>query len=135
MSVEHFTSDDASTWFQRLDQQIFLADVLSQDSGAAMSVGFGRYRKGEKNPWKMTYDEALIITSGVFTVEGPSGSVTAHAGEVIYLRAGTEVVYAADEDTELVYVTYPHWLAATESSAEARRLDDFHEVRTPENVV
>ncbi|MFK0251688.1 cupin [Amycolatopsis azurea] len=128
MSVEHFTSDDASTWFQRLDQRIFLADVLGRDSGAAMSVGFARYGKGEKNPWKMTYDEALVITSGVFTVEGPSGSVTARAGEVIYLRAGTELVYVADEDTELVYVTYPHWLAATENSEEARRLDDFHEV-------
>lgn len=127
MSVESYTSGDASTWFQRLDQQIFLADVLSQDSGAAMSVGFARYGKGEKNPWKMTYDEALIITSGAFTVEGPSGPVSARAGEVIYLRAGTEVVYVADEDTELVYVTYPHWLAATEGSAEARRLDDFHE--------
>ncbi|WP_409493670.1 cupin [Amycolatopsis sp. cmx-11-12] len=127
MSVEHFTSAGASTWFQRIDQQIFLADVLSEDSGAAMSVGFGRYRKGEKNPWKMTYDEALVITSGIFTVEGPSGSVTARAGEVIYLRAGTEVVYAAEEDAELVYVTYPHWLAATEASAEAHRLDDFHE--------
>ncbi|MEV6908629.1 cupin [Amycolatopsis sp. NPDC051071] len=127
MSVEHFTSADASTWFQRLDQQIFLADVLSDDSGAAMSVGFGRYRKGEKNPWKMTYDEALVITSGSFSVEGPSGSVTARAGEVIYLRAGTEVVYVAEEDAELVYVTYPHWLVATESSAEAHRLDDFHQ--------
>ncbi|RSM62354.1 cupin [Amycolatopsis sp. WAC 01376] len=127
MSVEHFTSADASTWFQRLDQQIFLADVLSQDSGAAMSVGFARYGKGEKNPWKMTYDEALVITSGTFTVEGPSGSVTAGAGEVIYLRAGTEVVYVADEDAELVYVTYPHWLTAAESSVEAHRLNDFHE--------
>ncbi|WET78708.1 cupin [Amycolatopsis sp. QT-25] len=127
MSVDHFTSDHASTWFQRLDQQIFLTDVLSHESGASMSVGFARYGKGEKNPWKMTYDEALVITSGTFTVEGPSGSVTAQAGEVIYLRSGTEVTYVADEDTELVYVTYPHWLEATESSVEAHRLDDFHE--------
>jgi len=127
MSVEQFASTDASTWFQRLDQQIFLADVISQDSGAAMSVGFGRYGKGEKNPWKMTYDEALVITSGAFTVEGPSGSVTARAGEVIYLRAGAEVVYVAEEDTELVYVTYPHWLPTTEASVEAHRLSDFHE--------
>ncbi len=127
MSVEHFTSSGASTWFQRLDQQIFLADVVDQDSGAAMSVGFGRYRRGEKNPWKVTYDEALVITSGAFTVEGPSGSVTARAGEVIYLRADTEVVYVAEGDTDLVYVTYPHWLATTEASAEAHRLNDFHE--------
>ncbi|MBB5853012.1 hypothetical protein ACFQ05_06925 [Amycolatopsis umgeniensis] len=37
------------------------------------------------------------------------------------------VITSGDEDTEPVYVTYPHWLAATESSVEAHRLDDFRE--------
>jgi ethanolamine utilization protein EutQ len=127
MSVERFTIDHPKTWFQRLDQQLFLADVLDATSDAAMSVGFARYGKGEANPWKMTYDEALVITKGEFTVHGPDGPVSAKAGEVIYLRAGTEVVYEANEAAELVYVTYPHWLAATENSAEAGRLSEFHE--------
>lgn len=126
MDVQKFTSDSATAWFQRLDQQIRLADVLDGDSGAAMTVGFARYGKGERNPWKMTYDEALIITKGRFTVEGPDGPVTAGVGEVIYLRAGAELVYSADEESELVYVTYPHWLAATEKSAEADRLKEWH---------
>ncbi|CAM3498314.1 cupin [Kibdelosporangium persicum] len=125
MTVQKFAIDAAQNWFQRLDQQIFLADVLDQGSGTAMSVGFARYGKGERNPWKMSYDEALIITKGRFTVEGPDGPVSANAGEVIYLRAGTELVYSADEDAELVYVTYPHWLAATEKSAEADRLTEW----------
>jgi ethanolamine utilization protein EutQ len=126
MSVEWFAIDHPSTWFQRLDQQIYLADVLDGTSGAQMSVGFARYAKGETNPWKMTYDEALIITRGVFTVRGPDGPVSAKAGEVIYLRAGTEVVYEAAEDAELVYVTYPHWLVTTEKSDQAGRLAEFH---------
>nr|WP_042186067.1 cupin [Kibdelosporangium sp. MJ126-NF4]CEL17063.1 hypothetical protein [Kibdelosporangium sp. MJ126-NF4]CTQ91707.1 hypothetical protein [Kibdelosporangium sp. MJ126-NF4] len=125
-AVERFVIGDAKVWFQRLDQQVHLADVLDKGSGAQMSVGFGRYGKGERNPWKVTYDEALIITKGEFTVDGPDGPVTAHAGEVIYLRANTEVLYQAGEDTELVYVTYPHWLDATEKSAEADRLTEFH---------
>jgi ethanolamine utilization protein EutQ len=126
MSVERFTIDHPETWFQRLDQEVFLGDVLDGESGAEMSVGFARYATGETNPWQMTYDEALIITKGVFTVRGPEGPVSAKAGEVIYLRAGTEVVYEANEDAELVYVTYPHWLAATEKSDQAGRLEEFH---------
>ncbi|MET0237304.1 MAG: cupin [Kibdelosporangium sp.] len=126
MSVERFAIDGPATWFQRLDQQVFLADVLDETSGTAMSVGFARYAKGETNPWTMTYDEALIITNGVFTVRGPDGPVSAAAGEVIYLRAGTDLVYEATEDTELVYVTHPHWLAATQSSDQAGRLEEFH---------
>ncbi|ALG12716.1 cupin [Kibdelosporangium phytohabitans] len=126
-AVERFASKTTTSWFQRLDQQVFLGDVVDQTSGAEMSVGFGRYGKGERNPWKVTYDEALIVTKGSFTVEGPEGPVTAGVGEVIYLRADTEVLYVANEETELVYVTYPHWLRATENSAEAARLDEFHE--------
>lgn len=126
MTVQKFGIDSPQAWFQRLDQQIFLADVLSHDDGVQMSVGYARYGKGETNPWKMSYDEALIITKGRFTVVGPDGPVSAGAGEVIYLRAGTELVYSADEDAELVYVTYPHWLAATEQSDEADRLKEWH---------
>lgn len=129
MAIERFAIDGAKTWFQRLDQQVFLADVLDQDSGAQMSVGFGRYGANERNPWKVTYDEALIITKGSFVVDGPDGPVSADVGEVIYLRAGTELAYqAGPEGAELVYVTYPHWLAATENSAEADRLKEFHGV-------
>ncbi|MCE7001299.1 cupin [Kibdelosporangium philippinense] len=126
MTVQRFGIDSAQGWVQRLDQQIFLADVLNQDSGVQMSVGFGRYAKGESNPWKVSYDEVLIVTKGSFTVNGPDGDVTAGVGEVIYLCAGTDLVYSAPEDTEMVYVTYPHWLAATQESAEADRLKEWH---------
>lgn len=50
-----------------------------------MTVGFARYRKGESNDWTVSYDEALVITKGAFTVQTDDGSTSARAGEVIYL--------------------------------------------------
>lgn len=128
MRVARFTIDSPTTWYQRGDQQIHLGDVLDHTTDAAMTVGFARYRQGEANEWTVTYDEALIVTKGAFTVRTSDGSCSARAGEVIYLPAGAAVVYQADEDTELVYVTHPHWLEATEKSAHARQLTEFHPV-------
>jgi ethanolamine utilization protein EutQ len=124
--VRHLTSSDPEVWYQPGDQRIFLADVLDPSNSDSMSVGFARYAKGEANAWTMAYDEALIITKGRFTVRHAGGEQSADAGEVLFLQNGTELVYQADEDTELVYVTHPHWMAATEKSAHAAQLEAFH---------
>ncbi|MBC8038101.1 MAG: cupin [Rhizobiales bacterium] len=129
MTVQHFTEKDAK-FYKRKDRQIFLGDVVDPSNGATMSVGFGRYmKKGETNEFIITYDEALIITKGVFTVHSDGGAITAKAGEVIWLTKGTKVVYeAAADNTELVYVTYPHWMAAQAKSEHASLLDAFQPV-------
>lgn len=124
--VERVTIDDPTTWYRRGDQEIHLADMVDSNSpGAAMTVGFARYGKGETNPWVLTYDEALVVTKGAFTVWTGDHATSAKAGQVLYLRAGAEVLYQADEDTELVMVTYPHWFDATASSVQSHRLDEF----------
>lgn len=125
MQVAAYRSSDVTTWWQRGEQQLFLGDVLDHTTEAAMSVGFARYRAGEANPWTVAYDEALIVTKGAFTVRTAAGAASAGPGEVIYLPAGAEVVYQADEDTELVYVAYPHWFEATQRSPHAAKLDEF----------
>jgi ethanolamine utilization protein EutQ len=64
-----------------------------------MSVGFAHCEPGARNEWVVTYDEALIITRGAFTVTSADGiETTARPGEVIFLRAGTPVVYSAKEE-------------------------------------
>ncbi|MGH8986525.1 MAG: cupin [Acidimicrobiia bacterium] len=125
-AVRRVAIDDPMTWYQRGSQELWLADALDDTSGGAMTVGFARYRKGETNDWTLSYDEVLVITKGAFTVEHAGGATSAVAGEVIYLRAGADVVYRADEDTELVYVTSPHWFEATQRSRHAAKLDEFH---------
>ena len=130
MSVRHFTAQDAD-WYQYGDRQIFVGDVLDSSNSEAISVGFYRNRKkGARNEWVVTYDEALIVTKGALTVRSAEGAETAKAGEVIFLSKGTRVAYeAAEDDTEVVYVTYPHWMDAHRQSEHADLLDSYHPVQ------
>lgn len=129
MSVRHFTAKDAK-FYQYADRQIFVGDVLDASNSESMSVGYYRNKtKGEKNEWVVTYDEALIVTKGALTVRSREGATTAKAGEIIFLTKGTEVAYeAAEDDTEVVYVSYPHWLDAQMRSEHAHLLDAYRPV-------
>lgn len=129
MSVRHFTSEDAK-FYQYADRPIFVGDVLDASNSDSMSVGFYRNeKKGERNEWIVSYDEALIVTKGALTVRSREGSKTAKAGEIIFLTKGTEIAYeAAEDDTEVVYVSYPHWMDAHLKSPHAHLLDAYHPV-------
>jgi ethanolamine utilization protein EutQ len=125
MSVELLRIEDVPAWFRHTDRQIFLADVKDPSNSEAMSVWFGRYGAGEANDWIVTYDEVIVVLKGRFTVRGEDGTRTAGPSEVIFLTRGTKVTYAAEEDTELVGVTFPHWQDAQRRSRHAAMLDDL----------
>ncbi len=119
MSVTRFTINDPTTWYQADHQDLFVADVLDEHNSATMSVGFARYAKGAWNDWTLAHDEVIIVTKGHFAVQSSEGVKRAKAGEVLFLTQGTKLVYRADEDTELVYVTYPRWADAREPKSAA----------------
>jgi ethanolamine utilization protein EutQ len=125
--IRHFTVEDVDTWYRPGAIKMLLGDVLDSSNSESMGVGFAHYAPGASNEWVVTYDEALIITRGAFTVTSADGvETTARAGEVIFLRAGTPVVYSAKEEgAEVVYVTYPHWMEAHAASEHAPFLDSF----------
>jgi|SRR5690606_30825174 len=129
MSVRHFTSNDAR-FYQYADRRIFVGDVLDSSNSETMSVGFYRNeRKGEKNEWIVTYDEALIVTKGVLVIRSGGKATAARAGEVIFLTKGTALAYeAGEDDTEVVYVSYPHWLDAHMKSEHAHLLEAYHPI-------
>jgi ethanolamine utilization protein EutQ len=104
--IRHLTAENVGTWYQQDDVEMVVGDA-QDPAGAPMVIGFARYRKGAANQITLPYDEALIITRGVFTVRRADGVATARAGEVIFHRAGAKVVYQADEDAEMVYVSHP----------------------------
>jgi ethanolamine utilization protein EutQ len=106
--IRHLTAENVATWYQQDDVEMVVGDALDPADGAPVVIGYARYRKGASNEiTTLPYDEALVITRGVFTVRRADGVATARAGEVIFHRAGAKVVYQADEDAELVYVCYP----------------------------
>lgn len=129
MSVRHFTSKDAK-YYRYADRPIFVGDVLDTSNSEHMSVGFYRnQKKGERNEWVVTYDEALIVTKGALTVRSSDGATTARAGEIIFLTKGTAIAYeAAEDDTEVVYVSYPHWMDAHMKSEHAHLLEAYRPV-------
>jgi ethanolamine utilization protein EutQ (cupin superfamily) len=107
--ITKFTPDDVETWYRSRDRKIFLGDVLDSHNSESMSLGFAHYAPGESNASVVTYDEALVVTKGALTVTSAEGvETTARVGEVVFLRAGTPVVYSAkDAGAEVVYVIYP----------------------------
>ena len=108
LAVSAYTPLDVQTWLQSENRQLFIGDVLDGSNSDTMGVGFARYAPGESNEWVVTYDEALVVTSGSFSVTSAGVSKSAQAGGVLFVRRGTELVYAAgDEGAELVYVMYP----------------------------
>jgi ethanolamine utilization protein EutQ len=119
--------DDVETWHRSGERRIFVGDVVDASNSDSMSVGFARYAPGESNEWLVTYDEALVVTRGTHSVTSADGvKTTAKAGEVIFLRKGTRLVYSAEEDgADVVYVSYPHWIDAQEGSEHAHLLDTF----------
>jgi ethanolamine utilization protein EutQ len=69
------------------------------------------------------------VTKGTLIVRSADGATTARVGEVIFLTKGTEISYeSAEDDTEVVYVTYPHWLDAQTKSKHSHLLDSYHPV-------
>jgi ethanolamine utilization protein EutQ len=117
--IRHLTAANVAAWYQQQDVEMVVGDALDPSSSAPLVIGYARYRKGATNQLTtLPYDEVLIITRGVFTVRRPDGTATASAGEVIFHRAGAEVVYQAEEDAEMVYVCYPA-LAMRDAGTEA----------------
>jgi ethanolamine utilization protein EutQ len=133
-AIRLFTTDDVEAWYRPGEIKMHLGDVLDPSNSESMSVGFAHYAPGASNEWVVTYDEALIVTNGAFTVTSADGvETTARAGEVIFLRAGTPVVYSAKEEgAVVVYVTYPHWVEAHAASEYAPFLDSFKPSEGPE---
>jgi len=117
--LHHLTADTVATWYQPGNVEMVVGDALDPSSSAPLVIGYARYRKGATNQLTtLPYDEALIITRGTFTVRRPDGTATARAGQVIFHRAGAEVLYQANQDAELVYVCYPA-LAMQQAGEEA----------------
>jgi ethanolamine utilization protein EutQ len=117
--IQHLTAGKVATWYQHDDVEMAVGDAVDPGSSAPLVIGYARYRKGATNQLTtLPYDEALIITRGVFTVRRADGVATARAGEVIFHRAGATVIYQADEDAEMVYVSYPA-LAMEQAGTEA----------------
>jgi ethanolamine utilization protein EutQ (cupin superfamily) len=120
--VQKLVAPGAEAWSQVGDGEIFVSDLVDEarEPDAKMTVGFARVGAGEALDISFPYDEVLILTKGAYTVRTEDGeAITARAGEVIYLPAGSSNSSRADEDTEMVYVASPPSVYAEHVAAAA----------------
>ncbi len=104
------TAKEAMSWIRVGDHEIYVNDVIdfARAPEAKMTVGFARLGKGESLQISFPYDEVLIVTRGTYTLRTGDGKlITARAGDVIYLPAGSSSFSKAEEETEMVYVASP----------------------------
>jgi ethanolamine utilization protein EutQ (cupin superfamily) len=127
MQVRKLTAADAEPWIKVGGDEIYVSDIIDQAAApeAEMTVGFARVGKGEEAEISFPYDEVLILTNGAYTVRTESGDeLTARAGEVIYLPAGSTNHSRAEEECEMVYVASPASVYAEHVAASAAQTED-----------
>ena len=73
-----------------------LAMLTGAGDGTELGAGFGRLA-GARLPWTLAYDEVLLVLEGALRVSTKEGVFDLGPRDSIWLPAGTELVYEAEE--------------------------------------
>lgn len=57
--------------------------------------------------WTLTYDEYDIVLEGILEIKIDGRIISAKAGEIIYIPAGSHIYFQTPSKTRYVYITYP----------------------------
>ena len=103
---------DQLTFVPRFEygDQAQLAAVCSAEDETKLGSGYVRLTNAEI-PWTIKYDEVLLVLEGEITIRTGDGDLTAGPHETIWLPAGTELTYLAD-NALVFYAIHPNdWSA------------------------
>lgn len=111
MKLQKFALADAS--FERAPDQdgdIHTANLVDQRHGGPITIGYGRYGPNQILEETMAVHDVMVVLDGQLTVSSNSISVTAGAGEIIYMPQDEAVkILSHEHGAVTAYVTYPHW--------------------------
>lgn len=112
--VRKFTISDAT--FERSpgqDGDVYAANLVDERHGGPITIGYGRYGANQTLDETLAVDDVMLVLEGRLSVSSSAGTVTAGAGEIIYMPKGEVVsISSHDEGATTAYVTYPHWREA-----------------------
>jgi ethanolamine utilization protein EutQ (cupin superfamily) len=111
MDIRKFAVADAK--FERSPGQsadVFAANMIDQRHGGPITIGSGRYGPNQNLQTTLAVHDVMIVLEGQISVSTTSSTVTAGAGEVIYMPKGETVsIRSLEAGATTAYVTYPHW--------------------------
>jgi len=85
--------------------QAQVAQLCGADDGSKLGVGIVRMSKSAI-PWKIKYDEFILVLEGTITITTEDDELKASAMEAIWLPAGTSLTYISDKAL-LLYAIHP----------------------------
>ena len=82
-----------------------IGQICGEAQSTELGFGFARMTNA-RIPWTIRYDEVLFVVSGVLKVHCNGGTLVGRPHDSIWLPAGTELVYEA-EDCLMAYAIHP----------------------------
>lgn len=80
-------------------------ELVGKDE-SQMSAGFLTIDHS-KFAWKLTYEEIDYVIEGTVTVEIDGKTYTGHAGDVLFVPSGSDVIWGSPDKAKIFYATYP----------------------------
>lgn len=96
-----------------------VAGICGPDDGTELGTGWVRL-SGARIPWTIRYDEVLTIFEGQLTLHAEGRKLDLYPRDSVWIPAGTELVYEAD-DALVLYAIHPaDWQDPVRGNAPAR---------------
>lgn len=80
--------------------------TVTTEHSTTLGAGFCRFERC-RFEWKLTYDECVHVLEGAMEVRHGDDVVRAGPGDVVFLAAGSDVVYDFPDRCLLFYAAYP----------------------------
>ncbi len=111
MKVQKFSLSDAElVKSPGQDADIFVGNLVDERHGGPVTIGYGRYAPRQSLTETMAVHDTMIILEGRLSVSTGDVTVTAGAGDIVYMPKGEAVTITTEGEGALTaYVTYPHW--------------------------
>ncbi|KQS76013.1 AraC family ligand binding domain-containing protein [Rhizobium sp. Leaf383] len=116
MKAQKFSVSDAS--LERSpsqDADIFVGNLVGETHDGLVTVGYGCYAPEQSLTETMALYDTIIVLEGRLSVSTGDGTVSAGAGDIVYMPKGDAVTVTTEGEGALTaYVTYPRWAEAQE---------------------
>ncbi|MBB4576941.1 ethanolamine utilization protein [Rhizobium lentis] len=92
----------------RQEADIFVGNLIDERHGGPITIGYGRYARGQSLTEAMAVDDVMIVLEERLSVSTEAGTVSAGPGEIVYMPKGeTVTIRSHEEGAFTAYVTYP----------------------------
>lgn len=110
MKVQKFSLSDAElVKSPGQDADIFVGNLVDEKDGGPVTIGYSRYAPDQSLTETMAVHDTMIVLEGKLTVSTGDGTVTAGAGDIVYMPKESVTITTEGKGALTAYVTYPHW--------------------------